>query len=33
MQGLLLLSAAVLATAAFAADLRWQKVPNLWIMF
>ena len=33
MQGLLLLSAAVLATVAFAADLCWQKVPNLWILF
>lgn len=33
MHGLLLLSAAVFSTAAFAADLCWQKVPNIWILF
>lgn len=32
MHGLLLSSAAILATAAFAADLRWQRVPNIWIL-
>lgn len=32
MHGLSLLSAAILVTAAFAADLRWQRVPNIWIM-